>query len=592
MAQNLVVNFIGNNKLSKTTTVVGNDLKKLTKVAETTGRTMSKALGAVGAGIGLAVLANGLKNATKAAVEDRKSQGLLALALRNTVGATDGAIAGAERFIKSTQLSTAVLDDELRPALATAVRATGSLAGGQKLLNTALDVSAATGKDLGTVTNAISKAFNGNSGSLKKLLPNIKDGVDIMEQLDGAFAGAAEQAAIDNPYKAMEVIFANMQETIGEGLLPALQEFIVYLKSPQGAANLKQITALFVQIAQGIGSVISFVVQNITVIKALAFAILTVKLGIGAMTVAMRIYDMVTKIAKISTVALKAALITTGIGALAVLVGTLASAWMEADAAAQGYNDSAEEAFNPNQVSFKNIVRGFIDPITGNLNSELRRALSDPRVTQEMKDFLSKNFRGEDVTIDFGLNAIFSGGTKVFQGTAPEVIQEAKDLAAKVRDALNSEITKMKSTAEKFRDTVGIAFGTFGKDENTVFNIDAVLSKMRRVMAAAKGFGANLEKLTAKKVPQFVIDQLVAMGPAQGNIVAKGLLASPTKLSEFVGYSKTLYNIGATAQAQAAVTSTASYEININKAVISAADIIREIRIYEKKMGKKYLVTG
>jgi hypothetical protein len=34
----------------------------------------------------------------------------------------------------------------------------------------------------------------------------------------------------------------------------------------------------------------------------------------------------------------------------------------------------------------------------------------------------------------------------------------------------------------------------------------------------------------------------------------------------------------------------ASYEININKAVISAADIIKEIRILEKKSGRKYLV--
>jgi tellurite resistance protein len=149
----------------------------------------------------------------------------------------------------------------------------------------------------------------------------------------------------------------------------------------------------------------------------------------------------------------------------------------------------------------------------------------------------------------------------------------------------------MKTTAEKFRDTVGLAFGTFGKDENSVFNIDVIISKMKRLTTAARGFAENLAKLKNKKVPQAVIDQLVAMGPAQGNIVAKGLLASGSKLSTFLGLSKSLYGTGAQAQAVASTTSNATYEININKAVISASDIIREIRTYEKKTGRKYLVN-
>jgi hypothetical protein len=34
----------------------------------------------------------------------------------------------------------------------------------------------------------------------------------------------------------------------------------------------------------------------------------------------------------------------------------------------------------------------------------------------------------------------------------------------------------------------------------------------------------------------------------------------------------------------------ATYEININKATVNAADIIREIKLLEKKSGRKYLV--
>jgi hypothetical protein len=81
------------------------------------------------------------------------------------------------------------------------------------------------------------------------------------------------------------------------------------------------------------------------------------------------------------------------------------------------------------------------------------------------------------------------------------------------------------------------------------------------------------------------------MGPAQGNIAAKALLQSPGKLSEILGLRGQIYGVGAQAQAQSAIAGNATYEININKAVISASDIIREIQALEKKTGRKYLVN-
>ena len=36
-----------------------------------------------------------------------------------------------------------------------------------------LDVSAATGKDVETVANAMAKAYDGSTGSLKKLIPGL-----------------------------------------------------------------------------------------------------------------------------------------------------------------------------------------------------------------------------------------------------------------------------------------------------------------------------------------------------------------------------------------------------------------------------------
>ena len=531
MAQNLVVNFIGQNKLSKTTAVINREFVKLDKTVATASKSINRALGAAGIGIGLASVTNLLKQSTKAASEDRKSQGLLAQALQNTVGATSQAIAGAERYIKATQLSTAVLDDELRPALATAVRATGSLAGGQKLLDTALNVSAGTGKDLGTVTNAISKAFNGQTGALRKLLPSIKDGADFMEQLDNQFKGAAETAANLDPYKRLEVIFEDIKETIGEALLPVLEEFSAYLVSPEGQKNLRQIVDLFVLTGRTVADISRFLIDNITLVKALTASVIFAKISWTVLSGAVKIYTAVTKTAVNATKLLRTALITTGIGALVVGVGFLAEAWMNAD-------EEKDEYF-------------------------------------------------EDIDLQGGIPASPTGVTR-------EEIEERKRLAQleidkaadAVKQALERRTNDIKRVAENFRDAIGLAFGTFGKDENSVFNVDVVINKLKRMVDAAKGFAGNLTKLRKQGAGEDVISEIVGMGPAQGNIVAKGLLGSG-KLSQYLGLRGSLFNTGQQAGTIQQDSAEKTYTVNINKANVSAEDIIKAIRTFEKKTGRK-----
>ena len=53
-------------------------------------------------------------DAVKAAIEDQKSQTILANSLRNTVGATDEAIRATEEFISKQQLLVGVSDTQLR----------------------------------------------------------------------------------------------------------------------------------------------------------------------------------------------------------------------------------------------------------------------------------------------------------------------------------------------------------------------------------------------------------------------------------------------------------------------------------------------
>ena len=545
MAQNLVVNFIGQNKLSKTTAVINNDFKKLDRTVKTASASMSKALGAAGIGLGLASVTNLLKQSTKAASEDRKSQGLLAQALRNTVGATDQAIAGAEQYIKSTQLSTAVLDDELRPALATAVRATGSLAGGQKLLNTALDVSAGTGKDLGTVTNAISKAFNGNTGALRKLLPSIKDGADFMQQLDTQFKGAAKTAADLDPYKRLEVIFADIQETIGEALLPALEEFSNYLVTPEGQKNLRQVVDLFVIMGQTVANVTKFILDNIVVVKALTAAVVFAKVSWTLLSGAVNIYTAATGRAVTATKLLRTALITTGIGALVVGLGFLAEGWINATEEQEKYG-----------------------LVTQGLPSNFGQVPIGPGIAADGVSWIALGFASEQ-----------------------DYLASQEAVKNKVIAARDKALKAIADTGKRFRDNVGLKSGLFGKDENSVFNVDVVINKLKRVVDAARGFRGNLEKLKAKGAGQNVIDELIALGPAQGNIVAKGLLGSGSKFSEYLGLSGSLQATGESAQKLANDTGEKTYNVNINKANVSAEDIVKAIRTLEKKTGRKYFAN-
>lgn len=543
-------------------TAMQKDLYKLRKTAQTVGNGLNKALAGAGLTVGLVRLNHFLKESARAAAEDTKSKNQLALALRNTLGATKETTDAAEKFIQKTSNSVAVLDDELRPALATAVRATGNLSQATKFLDTALDVSAGTGKSLSSVTNAMAKAYNGNYASLKKLLPSVKAGADFMSQLDGAFKGAAEQAAMDDPYKALQVIFDNFKETIGQELLPALQKFYEYLKSPEGTAQLRMIARIFIQIAQGVGAVLDFVIKNVIWIKALVAAIITVKVAIGLMTFAMKIYDLSTKVATVSTKALKYALITTGLGAIIVAVATLAGTLLE-------YADATEAAKNGTEDMFSELDL---------MSPEMKMAI------QAYKDAI--------IEIDTVNNLVFADGILVFdQAKFDEAARAVSDAADNLKNALKNKIKGIKETAEKFRDSVGLAFGVFGKDENSVFNVDVVINKMKRMVEAAKGFAKNIKELRKKGATEDVISEIVGMGPAQGNVVAKGLLGSGS-LQEYLNLRKSLYLTGTNVGAEAALAGDANYTINIEGTALKASDIIREIQKYEKANGRKYLLNG
>jgi hypothetical protein len=192
------------------------------------------------------------KDAVGAAMDDMKAQALLAQQLKASTGATDDQIASVEDFIEKTQNSTGVLDDQLRPAFSTFVRFTGDATKAQDLLALAMDVSTGTGKDLGTVSVALARAYAGNTGALSRLGVQTKDASgkalefdEIQQQLARTFGGQTAAAA-DTAAGKMAIARANFESTkeeIGMALIPVLGALVdafkpitdIFLALPEGA---------------------------------------------------------------------------------------------------------------------------------------------------------------------------------------------------------------------------------------------------------------------------------------------------------------------------------------------------------------------
>jgi len=257
----------------------------------------------------VAGLAAGLGLATKAAIEDEKSQTLLATQLKATTGATDSQVKSTETLISKMQMQYGVADDQLRPALANLVRATGSLELSQKAMTNVIDLSVAKNIDLETASSAVSKALAGQTTALFKLDPSLKGVIDssssadeIMKALTGTFGGAA-QAAADTAAGGFAILQQRLNETkesIGAALLPVVEKMLPVLE--RMAAFAQNNTQVFLVLAGIIGTV--------------AGTIVTLNIG-------MKVYEATTTLIKVANVLLAGSFTTVqaSVGALSVAFG-------------------------------------------------------------------------------------------------------------------------------------------------------------------------------------------------------------------------------------------------------------------------------
>lgn len=138
-----------------------------------------------------------------------------------------------EDYLEKSEKATAISKDELSPAITQLITTTLDANKSMKLLSVAMDISASTGKDLGSVTTALSRAFNGNYASLGKLQTAYTAaeleamGFDrAISTLSEQFAGSAASAAgtYSGKIDLLKIAFGDAAEELGKGIIGGLEQ--------------------------------------------------------------------------------------------------------------------------------------------------------------------------------------------------------------------------------------------------------------------------------------------------------------------------------------------------------------------------------
>jgi hypothetical protein len=186
------------------------------------GKTSAKVFGS------LAVVAFG-KSAVNAFIESEKA----AAKLRTTVSnlGLEFEQPGIEDYLKNLSLQFGIVDESLIPGFQRLLIVTKDVAQAQSLFNTALNVSAGTGKDLTAVSTSLSKAYLGDNAALGRLGVGLSKAqlksasfLEVQRTLNANFAGQAA-AAVEGYAGSMAkltVAVDESKEAIGKGLLDAI----------------------------------------------------------------------------------------------------------------------------------------------------------------------------------------------------------------------------------------------------------------------------------------------------------------------------------------------------------------------------------
>ena len=417
----------------------------------------------------------GLTRAVKAAAEDQKSQEQLKIALENTVGANKNQVAAVEDSITSLMYQTATADDVLRPALAKLVRATGDVTQAQKLLKLGLDVSAGSGRDLSSVTTALSRAALGSFTALTRLGIPLDQNAVKAKDLDGvigslatSFAGAATKnaATFEGQVTTLKIALGELQEGVGKKLLPVLSDYATVLVglTTQTSGAESSTKKWFGRLTDGIGYLIKNTPALGPALKALGFVNDKVREQADAFKQNQQVTSRVTKNLKDLTVVETQTTKTTNASTAATDKAT-AAAKKKADALAK-IKTAAEKA---------------AQAIKDQLNAQLDDATTKLEAAQGAFNDFAKTV-GNAVTDSFNFGQAQS---------------EAADNVADLKNALDVS----------------------GKPLTFLDSLEAQAKK-------AQNFGVLVNRLIAGGLSEAALSQVLAAGTNSGTLIAEEILGS------------------------------------------------------------------
>jgi hypothetical protein len=193
------------------------------KSAQKLGRTLTKYLGAT------ALVAFG-KSSVNAFIESEKA----AAKLRTTVSNLGLSFqqSGIEDYLQKLSLQFGIVDENLIPGFQRLLIVTKDVAKAQSIFQTALDVSAGTGKDLTSVSTSLSKAYLGDNVALGRLGVGLSKAqlksasfLEVQKTLNANFGGQASAAVqgYAGDMAKLTVAVDESKEAIGKGLLDAIK---------------------------------------------------------------------------------------------------------------------------------------------------------------------------------------------------------------------------------------------------------------------------------------------------------------------------------------------------------------------------------
>lgn len=146
------------------------------------------------------------------------------------------------QYIDNLALLSGVSGGVLTDAFNSLSQATEDVTTAQKLLNTALDISAGTSKDLKTVTSALQRAYLGETTALAKLRIGYttadlkaRDFDQVLAELQDKFQGSSAKAAdtLAGKMARLTESVEQAKEAFGEGLVKGLQDSQVEIEQLQ-----------------------------------------------------------------------------------------------------------------------------------------------------------------------------------------------------------------------------------------------------------------------------------------------------------------------------------------------------------------------